>query len=397
MPINTVSLLWQFNKRKISTMENEKFKKIFIITGEYSGSMHAVRVAECLKNLNPDLVIEGIGDENLEKAGVKLFENHSKMSAVGLSPKIIFNHLLLGKRLVDYLTKEYKPDLVLMIDYGAFNLSVSKFLKRNGIKTFYYIPPQVWASRKWRINTIKKNIDKVLCIFPFEVEMYRSMGIDVHYCGHPLVKQLPEKADRDEFFEKHGLDKSKKLVSIFPGSRTFELKYLMQLFIKSAKTLQKKHSDIQFVISHAPNLSEEDYNKYLKGDRAFKIIKGENQALLSVSDGLILASGTVALESALYQVPMIISYRGPWLFYFIYLLVRCIKKVSLPNIIMDKFIVPELIQGKATVKNISTEIEKIIYDENYRKNYIDDLGKVKEKLSDKYSAQEVANTIIDNI
>lgn len=372
-------------------------KKLFIITGEYSGSMHATRVVECLKSINPDIQIEGIGDENLEHARVKLFENHSKMSAVGISPKIIFNHFLLGKKLVDYLTKEYKPDMVLMIDYGAFNLSISKFLKRNGIKTFYYIPPQVWASRKWRINTIKKNIDKVLCIFPFEVDLYKSYGIDVHYCGHPLVKQLPEKVNRDEFFEKHGLDKTKKLVSIFPGSRVFELKYLMQLFLKSAKKLKTNHPDIQFVVSHAPNLTEENYNKYLKGDNTFKIIKGENQALLSVSDGLILASGTVALEATLYQVPMIISYKGPWLFYLIYLLVRCLKRVALPNIIMDKSIVPELIQGKATVNNIVNETEKLLYDKEYRENYIKELGEVKSRLSDMYSAQEVAKTILENI
>jgi len=372
-------------------------KKLFIITGEYSGSMHATRVVECLRAKNPDIVIEGIGDENLEKAGVKLFENHSKMSAVGLSPKIIFNHLLLGKRLVDYLTKEYKPDLVLMIDYGAFNLNVSKFLKKHKIKTFYYIPPQVWASRKWRINTIKKNIDKVLCIFPFEVDLYKSYGIDVHYCGHPLVKQLPEKANRDEFFEKHGLDKNKKLVSVFPGSRIFELKYLMQLFIKSAKIMKKNHPDLQFVISHAPNLTEQDYNKFLKGDDTFKIIKGENQALLSISDSLILASGTVALEATLYQVPMIISYRGPWLFYLIYLLVRCIKRVSLPNIIMNKTIVPELIQRKATIKNIIKETEKILYNEQYRVDYINQLGEVKSKLSDRYSAEEVAQEIIKSL
>lgn len=375
-------------------MEDKKKQKLFIITGEYSGSMHALRVVECLKLLNPEIVIEAIGDENLEKAGVKLFENHSKMSAVGLSPQIIINHLSLGKRLVDYLVNDYKPDLVLMIDYGAFNLNVSKFLKKNGIKTFYYIPPQVWASRKWRINTIKKNVDKVLCIFPFEIDLYKSNGIDVHYCGHPLVKQLPPKADRDLFFEKYELDKNKKLVSIFPGSRVFELKYLMQLFIKAAKKLKQNHPEVQFVISHAPNLSEEVYQKYLKNDSTFKIIKGDNQALLSVSDALILASGTVALEAALYQVPMIISYKGPYLFYLIYLLVRCIKRVSLPNIIMDKTIVPELIQHKARVKEIYTEIEKILYDENYKKEYINQLSNVKDKLSDKYSAEEVAKEIL---
>lgn len=371
-------------------------KKLFIITGDYSGDIHAGRVAEILKQQNPDIIIEGIGGDNLRNAGVKLFTNQSKMGAVGLTPKILFDHITLGKRVVDYVTKEFKPDMVLLIDYGAFNLSVSKFFKRAGIKTFYYIPPQVWASRKWRINTIKKNIDKVLCIFPFEVEMYKSYGIETHYCGHPLVKQLPEKVNRDEFFEKHGLDKTKKLVSIFPGSREFELSNLMKIFIKAAGILKLKHPDIQFCVSHAPNLSDEVYSKYLRHSD-FRVIKGENQALLSASDALILASGTVALEAALYQVPMIIAYRGPWLFYLVYLLVRCIKMVSLPNIILGKITVPELTQGKCTTKNIVEETEKNLYDERVREIRIQDLGEVKSKLSDKYSAEEVVKEITKNI
>lgn len=367
-------------------------KKIFVVTGEYSGDIHAGKVVECLKKQYPELVVEGIGGENLRNAGAKLFSDQKKMGAVGLSPKIIIDHLTLGKRVVDYLTKEFKPDLVLLIDYGAFNLSISKFLKKAGIKVFYYIPPQVWASRKWRINTIKNNIDKVLCIFPFEKDLYESYGIPTHYCGHPLVSQLPEKADKIEFFEKHGFDINKKLVSIFPGSRVFELKYLMDVFVKSAKELQKRHPDLQFCISQAPNLKDDVYNKYLK-DACFKVIKGENQALLSVSDALILASGTVALEAALYQSPMIIAYRGPYLFYLIYLLVRCIKMVSLPNIIANKIIVPEIIENKVSVNNIVYEIEKLLFDKGYREDNIKQLGEVKALLSEKISSVEVANEI----
>ncbi len=120
------------------------------------------------------------------------------MSAMGFSLKILIDHLTLGKRVVDYITNEFKPDIVLLIDYGAFNLNVAKFLKKNNknLKIFYYIPPQVWASRKWRINVIKKYIDKVLCIFPFEETMYKEHGINTHYCGHPLIAQLPAAADK---------------------------------------------------------------------------------------------------------------------------------------------------------------------------------------------------------
>ena len=369
-------------------------KKVFIITGEHSGDMHAGRVAQILKEKNPQIEIQGIGGENLKNAGVTLFCDHSKMSGFGINLKMIIDHLGLEKDVCEYILDEFKPDLVLLIDYGTFNLRVAKRLKGKGIKVFHYIPPQVWASRKWRIKGIKKYVDKVLCIFPFEIEMYKKEGIDVHYCGHPLVKQLPEKASREDFFNKYNLDLSRPLVSIFPGSRPLELHFLAKTFINSAKELQKKHPEIQFCISHAPNLSDKIFDKYIK-DTDIKIIKGDNHGLLSVSDSLILASGTVALEAALYQTPMLIGYKGPWLIYLIYLLVRCIKRVSLPNIVLNKDVVLELVQHKFTVENICYETEKLLYDKDYRNKHISELGEVKALLSDKYSAEEVANCVLE--
>lgn len=371
-------------------------KKVFIITGEHSGDIHAANVAKHLLEMSPDIQIEAIGGKNLRDFGIKLFSDHSKMSAMGLTPRIVWNHLRLGINLVNYLKNDYKPDLVLLIDYGVFNLKMAKHLKKAGIKTNYYIPPQVWASRKWRIHTIKKYVDRVFCIFPFEKDMYESYGIKTTYCGHPLISQLPEKADKNSFFENHGLDVNKKLIAVFPGSRLFELKNLMSLFIKSAKILKKLHPELQFVFSQAPNLSDDIYNKFFK-NADFKVIKGENQALLSISDALILASGTVALEAALYNTPMIIAYRGPFLFYLIYLLVRCIKRVSLPNIIADKDILPEIIETKAKPDFIAYNIEKLIYDEEVRNKQIEGLKSVKELLSDKNSSMEVAKEIIKEL
>ena len=344
-----------------------------------------------LENRN-DIEIEAIGGENLKKLGVKLFVDHSKahMSAMGLTPKILFDHITLGKRVVDYLKNEYKPDLVLLIDYGGFN--ISNFLKKAGIKVFYYIPPQIWASRKWRIKTVKKNISKVMTIFPFEKEMYEKEGIDAQFVGHPLITQMPPCANRDEVFEKYGLDKNKKLISIFPGSRTFELHNLMKTFLKSAALIAQKRDDVQFVIAQADSLKDDVFKKYL-GKTNIKVIKNDNYSLLSVSDALMLASGTVALEAALYTTPMIISYKGPWIAYFVYRLVRCINRVCLPNIIMDKDIVPELLQKDSNPQIISKALLKILEDDEYRQLMKDDLSKVKAILSRHESAKEVAQVI----
>lgn len=370
-------------------------KRLFIITGEHSGDKHAAKVVEEIKKSNPDIEIEAVGGENLEKAGVKLFSNHSKMSAVGISPQIVIDHLLLGKRIVNYLKNDFKPDMVLLIDYGGFNLSIAKILKPLGIKIYYYIPPQIWASRKWRINTVKKYIDKVITIFPFETKMYEDVGVNVEFSGHPLLEELPQKADRKSFYEENGLDPNKKLISIFPGSRVFEIKQLLNVFIEAAKIIKEKNSDIQFVLCQAPTIKDEWIKKHVPS--FIKILKHKNYELLSTSDALMLASGTVALEAALYETPMIISYKGPELFYLIYLLVRCIKMVSLPNIILGKEVIPELIQKLAKPHVIAENLLNIIENEDYRVGMVNSLKNVKALLTEESSAENTSKIILNNI
>ena len=366
-------------------------KKVFIITGEVSGDKHASGVARELMLLNPDVEIEAVGGENLRKAGVKLFHNHDKMGAVGLIPYVIFNHFLIGLKIVNYLKNFFKPDIVLLVDYGAFNLSISKHLKRAGIKTFYFIPPQIWASRKWRLRTVKKNVDKVLTIFPFEGEMYDKEGIDNAYVGHPLVKELPPPADKAEFFKRHGFDPDKKLISIFPGSRAFEIKFLFKIFEKAAKIIGKTRNDVQFAVSHACNLPDNAFKTDLK------TIKGENHALLSASDALILASGTVALEAALYKTPMIISYRGPLFFYMVYLIVRSIKKACLVNIITGKDIVPEFLMFDAKAEKIANKIIDILDNEKEKMLQLTGFEETERLLSKKHCVKEAAKIINEEL
>ncbi len=370
-------------------------KKIFIITGEHSGDKHAANVVKELMNSHQDLLIEAVGGKHLAETGITLFCDHSKMSAVGLNLKILIEHINLGRRIVKYLKNEFKPDLVLLVDYGGFNLNISKVLKREGFKIFYYIPPQIWASRKWRLKTVKKYIDKVITIFPFETKMYKDAGIDVEFSGNPLLAQVPEKADKKKFFEEHGLDPNKKLVSIFPGSRIFEINQLLSIFVRAAKIINYKNKDTQFIICQAPTIKDEYFTKIVPDN--IKILKDKNYELLAVSDALILASGTVALEAALYETPMIISYKGPLFFYMIYLLVRSIKMVSLPNIILDKKIVPELIQKDARPSIIADNILNILENKDYRNSMISSLKNVKELLSAENSAYKTSKIILKNI
>jgi len=362
-------------------------KKIFIITGDYSADIHASGVARELKKLIPDVIIEGVGESNLEAQGVKLFRNHKIMGKMGLTPKSVVEHLFMGFDIVKYLKNVFKPDLVLLVDYGAFNLQISKALKKEGFKTFFFIPPQIWASRKHRLKTIKKNIDKVLTIFPFEKEFYEKEGIDSFFVGHPIVSELPECNNKEEFFNKHGLDLNKKLIGVFPGSRVFEIKFLLNVFLKALKLIEKIKPDVQFVFSHAKSLSDNAFSV------PYKKIKGENHQLLAYSDALILASGTVALEAAMYETPMIIAYRGPLFFYLVYLLVRNIKKACLVNIITKADYVDELLQFDATPNKISGAICEILDNPQKREHILTGCRKTKELLGQTHCVCEVAKVI----
>ena len=362
-------------------------KRIFIITGEYSADKHASGVVRELRKIYPDVIIEGVGESNLESVGVKLFRNHDKMGQMGLTFKTIVNHVKLGKDIVNYLKNDFKPDLVLLVDYGAFNLQISKALKKEGFKVFYFIPPQIWASRKYRLKTIKKNIDKVLTIFPFEKEFYDKEGISAEFVGHPIISELPECNNKEEFFKKLNLDLNKKLISVFPGSRIFEIKFLLKIFVKAAKLLENMRNDIQIVFSRAASLKE---NAFSVG---YPTIVNENHELLAYSDALILASGTVALEAAMYETPMIIAYRGPIFFYLVYLLVRNIKRACLVNIITNKDYVEEFLMFRATSKNIANAINDILNDKSKQNYIIEGCKKTKQLLSAYHCVEEVAKIL----
>ncbi|MDD3419473.1 MAG: lipid-A-disaccharide synthase [Candidatus Gastranaerophilales bacterium] len=374
-------------------------KKLFIITGEYSGDTHAAYVVDEIKKLSPSTTIEAIGGKNLKERGIKLFSDHSKMSGTGLTPKMIWDHFNLGKNLIKYLKEDYKPDTVLLIDYSGFNLQIAKALKGSGIKVYYYICPQLWATRKGRLKSIKKYVDKVFMTLPFEKKIYDGANIENQFVGHPLITQLPPKYDKNKFIEENDLDPNKKIVGIFPGSRKMELQYLLKTFIKAAEILDKKApNQIQFCISQAPNIKTELLEKFFKKtDLKIKILQNKNHQLLSCSDSLILASGTVSLEAALYHTPMLISYRAPWLYYLIYLCIRYIKYVSLPNIILGKEVIKELIQHKSKPELIADETYDLIFNEDRKSVIADNLSLVKDMLSNKCSSQEVAKALLGDL
>lgn len=373
-------------------------KKLFIITGEYSGDMHAACVVDQIRTLSDEINIEAIGGESLNSRGVKLFSDHSKMGGTGLTPKMLLDHINLGKNLVKYLKEDFKPDAVLLIDYSGFNLKIAQALKGRGIKVFYYICPQLWATRKGRIKSIKKYVDKVFLTLPFEKEIYDKENIPNEFVGHPLITQLPPAYDKQKFIEENNLDPNKKIVGIFPGSRKMELEYLYKTFIAAAEILEQKSDQIQFCVAQAPNIKDELLQKYAKDTNIeLKILKNKNHQLLSCADALILASGTVALEGALYGTPLLISYRAPWFYYFVYLCIRYIKFAALPNIIVGKEIIKELIQNKSKAELIADETYDLIFNDKRKTVIADDLKDMKDMLGDKCSSREVAKALLGEI
>ncbi len=339
-------------------------KRIFMIAGDFSGDIHAAKVAQALQAEQPDVVIEAVGGPHLKALGIPLLSDQSRMGRVGFGAVLgAPYHFWLGQKILGRL-QDFQPDAVLLIDYGGFNLYMAAKLKKRGYRVFYFIPPQVWATRPGRIRKIKASVDHVFCIFPFEKDLYESHGIPVTYVGHPLIGELPPAPDRVTFCQEYGLRPEDPIVALMPGSRKLEIDYLLPAIIASLPLLQQQQPTAQFVLAQAGSLSDDFFIPRLtaawhsaggQGSPPVTLLKNQNHALLGVADLMIAASGTVTLEGALYNTPMILMYKLHPLIYQIAIRLMQLPCMGLPNILtdMERPIVPELWQDRVNPDSIS--------------------------------------------
>lgn len=331
-------------------------QSIFVLAGDQSGDNHAAPIIARLKSLRPDLRIWGVGGPQLKAAGMDLLYDYRQFSGFGFQH--VINNLAFFRRLITEMTsliKERRPTLVLLVDYGAVGLRIARQLRKSmpELPIYQFISPQIWASRPWRANTIKDNNIQMLVIFRFEELLYRNKGIKAKFVGHPLARSFTTSTARNIFCDSVGLNSTKPIVAIFPGSRKQEISYILPPSLEAISVLQSTHSDIQYVISVADPLLQPEINSCLKRFRArtnldcnpVLLPASENDELMSHCDLAWAKSGTTTLEVALFGKPMLVYYKGSWLDHLVVRLFKTTKLVGMPNILAGREIVPELLQN----------------------------------------------------
>lgn len=353
----------------------QAISKVFISCGEYSGEQHACRVVEELYKLNPAIKIYAFGSSALAQLGVELVCDYRDYSFSGVTEVLrnLSKISELQNRIIQSIT-ELEPDLVLLVDYGAFNLKIAKALsKQHGHKPLIYefIAPQIWASRPWRINKIKKYVDKVLCTLPFEEDLYKQANIRCRYVGNPVATSLASSTSKEDFASRDEI-----LIGVFPGSRKSEIKYMLPLMREAAITLTRQNPKLKFkfILAKAANLDISvlercGLNQYPKIFEVIDGSKSNNHKLLSASDILWLCSGTVTLEAALYGTPHFLSYKSNLINYMFYLVFRITKQAGLANIINGSELAKEFLQYQANISNFINETESFLYEDPSTKIY----------------------------
>ena len=280
----------------------------------------------------------------------------------------------------------FRPDVLVLVDFPGFNLRIAKKAKKliPETKIVYYLPPQVWAWNQGRTKTLAKYCDLVLCGLPFEEEFHKSRGVNAHYVGNPITGEL-EKFDREKIRSDFGIAKDEKLIGLFPGSRSSEIHYMLSVLLRASELIKNNFPKCRFALAQAPAIKiESNVNKL------HLLPPGNNQKLLCASDIVWLTSGTVTLEAALYETPLILGYRGNYINYLLYLLLKRVNMIGLPNIIMGEKIVPELIQNEASPENYYQITKEWLKNPNKLTEIKTNLKKVKEKLTDKDASHEAA-------
>lgn len=368
--------------------------KFYIIAGEASGDLHASNLMKELRKQDVSSTFRCWGGDLMSDQGGQIVKHYRDLAFMGFvevlaNLKTIIGNLRFCKQ--DILA--YQPDAVILVDYPGFNLRIAEFAKKAGFKVFYYISPQIWAWKKSRVYKIKKYVDKMFVILPFEKEFYARYDYKVDFVGHPLldmINQLPE-SDRKSFREKNGLN-TKPIIALLPGSRKQEIKMLAGML-----SVVKDFPEYQFVIAGAPS-QEITFYKELMGNAEVNLVEGQTYSLLQNSHAALVTSGTATLETALFQIPEVVCYKSSAISYWIARMVidkSIIKFISLVNLIMDKEVVLELIQGDFTSKRIKKELSLLTSDTNYRNKIFNDYQELVEKLGGSGASQKTASGILN--
>ncbi len=332
--------------------------RYYIIAGEASGDLHGSNLIKALKRIDGDALIRCWGGDLMQQAGGDLAKHYKEMAFMGflevlMNLNAIFKNIAFCKSdIVDF-----QPDMIVFIDYSGFNLRIAKWAKENGFKTNYYISPQLWASREGRIEKIKRDVDAMHVILPFEEEFYNKRGYSVNFVGHPLIDAISNRTELHEtiFRQTYHIDAKKPIIALLPGSRKQEVRKMLSVML----SLTSDFPDYEFVIAGAPSLDKEFYGPYLT-DKNVKFIQNKTYDLLSIATAALVTSGTATLETALFKVPQVVCYKANWISYQIAKRIITLDYISLVNLIMKKEVVTELIQKDLTQKKLKTALEVIL-------------------------------------
>jgi lipid-A-disaccharide synthase len=373
-------------------------RKFLIIAGEASGDVYGGMLVRAIRNVYPDIKFVGIGGPMMRGEGVEVVENAESLGVVGIFE--VFEKIQTIKNAyfkVKKILKEEKIDGVILIDFPDFNFRVGKFAMRRGIKVFYFVIPQVWAWRSYRIKTMKKFVHKCVPIIPFEIELLKNHGIDATYTGHPLLDVSIPDAESAKIREQLHIPENSRVIALFPGSRTREVTVHLQIMLESANLIYREDRNTYFIISCAPTIREELLKSFAK-DYAFPWqVTNESAAnILSIAHSGIAVSGTIALEGAIAQKPLIIIYKLNTLSYYLVKPFVKIKYISLPNLILDKPIYPELIQSNLTVENLYRTFIEISEEKRYNE-IISDLKRVKSMLGEPGVFNRIAEVFVNSM
>jgi lipid-A-disaccharide synthase len=372
-------------------------KKIMIVAGEQSGDLHGSNLVRAMHRIDPDLRFYGIGGRKMREAGVELIADAADMAVVGLTEVVGKLGMILGvMRRMKLALKKLKPALLILIDYPDFNLRLGKAAKKNGVRVFYYISPQIWAWRKGRIHKIREIVDKMAVILPFEEQVYRQVSMDVSFVGHPLLDVVKTKYARQEALRKFDLQDGITTVGLLPGSRKGEVSKLLPVMLKAAGILMQSRPPVQFILPLADALDRDFVEEMIRQESVpVRVVPNEIYDVIGVSDIVVVASGTATLETALLGTPMVIIYKVSPLSYYVGTKVINVTHIGLANLIAGKTIVPELIQDDANPNRIAAEVIGILADESRMQRIKEELNQIREKLGSPGASEKAARLACD--